>query len=73
MDFAAVYGAIGYGYIEIHHVVPVSRMVAGYVVDPRSDLIPLCANCHAMVHRRDPPITLDDLREFLRIGKRAGA
>lgn len=55
-DFWKVYGPLGHGYIEVHHRVPVSQMVAGYVVDPVRDLVPLCSNCHAAIHRTDPPI-----------------
>lgn len=69
LDFGRTYGSLGEGYIEVHHVVPVSKMTAGYVVDPARDLVPLCANCHAMVHRRDPPVPLDELRSLLGRGK----
>ncbi|MEQ1642468.1 MAG: HNH endonuclease [Pyrinomonadaceae bacterium] len=65
LDFEKRYGSLGAGYIEVHHVVPVSKMNAGYVVDPAQDLVPLCANCHAMVHRRDPPVPLVELRSLL--------
>jgi 5-methylcytosine-specific restriction protein A len=63
LDFGRVYGSLGTGYIEVHHRVPVSRMGAGYVVDPVNDLVPLCANCHAMIHRRDPPVTPEELKD----------
>ena len=66
LDFGKSYGSLGAGYIEVHHVVPVSKMTAGYIVDPARDLIPLCANCHAMVHRRDPPVPLDELKSLLK-------
>ncbi|WP_297504817.1 HNH endonuclease [Ferrovum sp.] len=55
-DFGAVYGPLAHGYIEVHHRVPVSRMSGSYQINPVNDLIPLCANCHAAVHRVDPPI-----------------
>ena len=64
-DFGKVYGALGAGYIEVHHVVPVSKMGGRYVVDPARDLIPLCGNCHAMIHRRDPPVSLDELKTLV--------
>jgi 5-methylcytosine-specific restriction protein A len=65
LDFGKSYGPLGAGYIEVHHLVPVSRMTADYVIDPARDLIPLCANCHAMVHRREPPVPLEELRILL--------
>lgn len=60
-DFGATYGPLAQGYIEIHHRVPVSKMGDGYRVDPVNDLVPLCANCHAAVHRVDPPMEPETL------------
>ena len=51
MTFAEKYGEIGAGYIEIHHLNPISQTDSVHTVDPKTDLIPLCANCHAMIHR----------------------
>lgn len=64
-DFQRVYGLLGEGYIEVHHRTPVSRMGAGYLVDPVEDMIPLCANCHAAVHRNDPPVKVDELKALI--------
>ncbi|VWD46563.1 hypothetical protein BLA18112_07170 [Burkholderia lata] len=61
-DFADFYGELGDGYIEVHHRTPVSKLGADYVVDPVKDLVPLCGNCHSMVHRTDPPTVVEDLR-----------
>ena len=49
MDFAKAYGELGKEYIEVHHLHPVSQ--GERKVDPIEDLIPLCANCHSMIHR----------------------
>lgn len=65
LDFGERYGKIAAGFIEVHHVVPVSKMTPGYVVDPRVDLVPLCSNCHSVVHRQDPPLGLVDLQKLL--------
>lgn len=51
MKFEAVYGEIGKGYIEVHHLSPISQTDGPHKVDPKKDLVPLCANCHAMIHR----------------------
>jgi 5-methylcytosine-specific restriction protein A len=64
-DFARVYGEIGEGFIEVHHIEPVSGIVPGTVIDPANDLVPLCPNCHAMVHRRKPPYSIAELRSFI--------
>ncbi|MBS0173270.1 MAG: HNH endonuclease [Nitrospira sp.] len=64
-DFGVVYGPLAHGYIEVHHRTPVSGMGGSYRIDPVNDLIPLCANCHAAVHRLDPPMDPETLREML--------
>lgn len=64
-DFGSVYGQIGRDFIEVHHKVPVSLMGEGYRVDPVNDLIPVCGNCHAMMHRKNPPLSVEELRSLL--------
>jgi predicted HNH restriction endonuclease len=65
INFGDRYGELGVGYIEIHHLTPVSQMGAERVVDPAKELVPLCANCHRMAHRRSPPVSPSDLRLLL--------
>jgi 5-methylcytosine-specific restriction protein A len=67
IDMGYRYGAVAAGLIEVHHNTPVSQMGPGYIVNPRTDLVPLCPNCHAVAHRRDPPHSLEELRRFFRI------
>jgi 5-methylcytosine-specific restriction protein A len=62
LNFEDRYGELGKGFIHVHHVIPISEMGADYVVDPLKDLVPVCPNCHAMLHRRNPPLTPDELR-----------
>lgn len=64
-DFAQFYGALGEEFIEVHHRTPVSHMGGSYVLDPVKDLVPLCSNCHQMVHRKDPPIPAEKLQETI--------
>lgn len=68
MNFEKVYGAVAAGFIEVHHITPVSEIGENYRVNPKTDLIPLCPNCHAVVHRKKPPITVDELRALLNHG-----
>jgi 5-methylcytosine-specific restriction protein A len=51
MDFEKVYGEVGKGYIQVHHIVPISESEGTHNIDPEKDLIPVCANCHCMLHR----------------------
>ncbi len=71
-DFGTAYGSIGVGFIEVHHLEPISGLVPGTVVDPARDLLPLCSNCHAMIHRRMPPFTVEELRSILKTASENG-
>lgn len=64
-DFAARYPKIGEGFIEVHHLTPLSEIGEDHTVDPVKDLLPVCPNCHAMLHRTRPPLTPDALRALL--------
>lgn len=65
LDMGERYGPAAAGLIEVHHVTPVSKMGPGYIVDPRTDLIPLCPNCHSITHRRSPPFSVIELQQML--------
>lgn len=51
-SFEDTYGDLGIGYIEAHHIIPISKMKPGDVTKI-SDLKMLCSNCHRMAHRED--------------------
>ncbi|MGZ5055491.1 MAG: HNH endonuclease [Methylobacter sp.] len=65
LNFEDLYGAIGRGFIHIHHIVPISHQESEYQVNPIIDLVPVCPNCHSMIHRRDPPYSVEELRTLL--------
>lgn len=49
-DFATEFGDDFLGFIHVHHVVPMSEVRERYKVDPVKDLVPVCPNCHAVIH-----------------------
>lgn len=52
-DFGEVYGEWGRQYAEVHHVEPLGTDPDRVrEVDPKVDLVVVCANCHRMLHRR---------------------
>ena len=61
MNFEQVYGELGKDYIEVHHLHPVSQ--GERKVDPIKDLIPLCSNCHSMIHRQEDVSDWEGLRD----------
>lgn len=65
-SFEQSYGQPGMDFIPVHHLVPVSQLGSGYELDPITDLIPLCANCHAMAHLGvSTPRTVAELRRLI--------
>ena len=65
--FEEMYGDLGKGFIEVHHIVPLSQIRENYRVDPINDLIPVCPNCHEMLHRKlnDKEVSIDELKEII--------
>lgn len=64
-DFYITYGELGEGYIHVHHITPISEANSKYQVNPITDLIPLCPNCHSMVHKRKKPISPEELKQII--------
>jgi 5-methylcytosine-specific restriction protein A len=62
LDFERAYGAHGAGYIECHHLKPVSEL-AGDARTALADLAVVCSNCHRMIHRRRPWLTVAGLND----------
>jgi 5-methylcytosine-specific restriction protein A len=60
-SFDVYFGELGDGFIHVHHIVPVSEMGGSYILDPAKDLIPVCPNCHSMLHRRKPALSPEEL------------
>ena len=65
LDFEITYGFIGKGFIHVHHLERISDVGRNYEVDPIKDLRPVCPNCHAMIHRQSPPLTINEIKEIL--------
>lgn len=67
LDFEDRYGDIGKDFIHVHHLKELSTVGPGYEVDPIEDLRPVCPNCHAMLHKRRPAFSPEELRQILRL------
>ncbi|PEE73604.1 hypothetical protein COM81_27770 [Priestia megaterium] len=63
-DFKEHYGNLGEGYIEGHHTKPVSEMAENEQTKVE-DIAFVCANCHRMLHRRRPWLSVNELRRLL--------
>jgi hypothetical protein len=68
-DFEKTYGDIGKKFIHIHHLKEISSIAENYEVDPKKDLIPVCPNCHAMLHKKKPAYTINEMKKILNKNK----
>lgn len=62
-NFETTYGPMGTNFIHVHHLKPLSEVGDDYELHPIKDLRPVCPNCHAMLHKRKPTYTIQDLQE----------
>lgn len=66
-NFQAVYGTIGKGFIEAHHLRSLSKLKGTVVeLDPKTDFAVLCPNCHRMIHRTEDPSDLVNFTKLLK-------
>jgi 5-methylcytosine-specific restriction protein A len=64
-NFGRAFGKLGERFIHVHHLVPLAVSQGGRQIDPVRDLVPVCPNCHAMIHQVTPPLEIDQLRSLL--------
>lgn len=67
LNFEEMYGNIGADFIHIHHLIPIHEIAEDYKIDFKNDLIPVCPNCHAMLHRKidDKEPTVNELKAMI--------
>ena len=64
-NFEQKYGEIGKGFIHVHHIIQMSELQKGYQLDPIKDLMPVCPNCHAILHRKNPILKISELKDLI--------
>ena len=66
-DFEEKYGEYGKDFIEVHHIKPLSNMKSEEVINPETDLVCVCPNCHRMIHRkRDSVLSIEELKKIIK-------
>lgn len=67
-DFEETYGELGKGFIHIHHIIPIASIGKSYKINYDTDLIPVCPNCHAMLHRgkNGTPLSIKELKNIIK-------
>lgn len=68
-EFEKAYGELGSEFIEVHHLKMISSIKEEYEIDPIQDLRPVCSNCHRMLHRKNPPLSIDELKYIFHSNK----
>jgi hypothetical protein len=63
-SFPDTYGEIGKGFIEAHHIKPISELKPDTKVT-KYDVVPVCSNCHSMLHRHRPWLTTEQLHTIV--------
>ena len=63
-DYSKKYGELGEGYIEGHHIIPVSELEENSRTRVE-DIVLVCADCHRMLHRKRPWLSKDELKNIL--------
>jgi 5-methylcytosine-specific restriction enzyme A len=63
-DAALFYGSRGSGFIECHHTKPVATLAEGHKTH-LDDLALVCANCHRIIHRCKPWLSISGLKRLL--------
>lgn len=63
-DYSTKYGELGEGYIEGHHIIPVSELDENSTTKVE-DIVLVCADCHRMLHRKRPWLSKDELKQIL--------
>ena len=66
LNFEKTYGEVGKDFIHVHHLKQISEIGKIYQVDPIQDLRPVCPNCHAIIHKRKPSYTIEEVKSFLK-------
>jgi hypothetical protein len=65
-DFGEAYGASFRGYIHVHHLRQLADINRQYKVNPKTDLVPVCPNCHSVIHSANPPLSINEVQKLLR-------
>lgn len=69
-DFQEAYGEVGRGFIEAHHALPLSALGPEGATTRPEDLVLVCSNCHRMLHRQRPWLTVDKVQRLVRAKRR---
>ena len=65
-NFEQMYGSYGIDFFHAHHLISISESGKSYQMDPIKDLRPVCINCHSMLHKSNPALSIEELKLVIR-------
>lgn len=65
-DYGYTYGEAFESQIEVHNIHSQDKVEVMENTDPIKDLIPVCHNCHGVIHSQNPPISVEKMREMIK-------
>ena len=65
-NFKDKFGNLGKDFIHVHHKIDIATIGNEYSVNPLTDLIPVCPNCHSMLHKRKPAYSISELKAMMK-------
>ncbi|GJQ61072.1 MAG: hypothetical protein SCALA702_01250 [Melioribacteraceae bacterium] len=69
-NFNAVYGELGANYIHVHHLKPLAKNRGSVLTNAKTDLAPICPNCHSMIHRKKEELTIEELKNLIKLNQK---
>jgi 5-methylcytosine-specific restriction protein A len=64
-DFEKIYGEIGKGIIHVHHLNKISQINGEHEIDPIKELVPVCPNCHTVIHSRREMYSINEMIDVI--------
>jgi 5-methylcytosine-specific restriction protein A len=64
-NFEKKYGIVGKDFIHVHHLTQISEPGKEHRIDPVNGLVPVCPNCHSIIHKRKVPYTIEEVKQFV--------
>ena len=66
-DAAVIYGKEFADMIHVHHKEPLGMVGEAHAIDPEKDLIPVCPNCHMILHaKKDGVYTPEEVEAMIK-------
>jgi 5-methylcytosine-specific restriction protein A len=65
-NFEKNYGVVAKDFIHVHHLTKISSIKESYKINPEKDLVPVCPNCHSIIHKRKIPYTIEEMKKMIK-------